>query len=446
MGGREEDPATLAAPTQAFPWLVKVVVISPRLELLCGGVVLSPAIVLVPAHCITGIPTQTVRVLVARQRKVDGSDSISDVAYHVSGCYVEMFTELMWLQVENIIVHPQYNSTTTSHLADLAVLKLEPRSDVGTVQWGNYTAPACLPLALLPPASSCQVAGWAVTTQGKGSLRSAVLGHGISLQSEAACLQDSLIDRAVEPRHVLCSSTRCNRFVTGPVFCRSSSSGGVTNVTRRAADSLLITERYHVTSLPTGGSDWCNSGATTNLAHYAGWLQRTIQYLDPSFVTTVTDHADAVEETRRLVTEDKDEDNNCSSSPCGDKALCWNGEGSSFLCTCQSEFPHGNPYTGSCAKCQYDSHCGPGQKCEEQQCVAGGAEGGESHPVPPDYMKVDGQFYYISDKPLSWSLAQYGCMNKEGEFCSKSAKIRIMMVYYWHHQLLRHQINDGTIR
>lgn len=57
--------------------------ISPRLELLCGGVVLSANIVLVPAHCVSGIPAHTVRVLVARQRKVDQADSISDVAYHV---------------------------------------------------------------------------------------------------------------------------------------------------------------------------------------------------------------------------------------------------------------------------------------------------------------------------------------------------------------------------
>jgi len=35
VGGREEDPTALSAPTQAFPWLVKAVVISPRLELLC---------------------------------------------------------------------------------------------------------------------------------------------------------------------------------------------------------------------------------------------------------------------------------------------------------------------------------------------------------------------------------------------------------------------------
>ena len=63
-----------------------MVVISPRLELLCGGVVLSANIVLVPAHCITGIPAHTVRVLVARQRKADQAESISDVAYHV--CYL----------------------------------------------------------------------------------------------------------------------------------------------------------------------------------------------------------------------------------------------------------------------------------------------------------------------------------------------------------------------
>ena len=165
-------------------------------------------------------------------------------------------------------------------------------------------------------------------------------------------------------------------------------------------------------SLPTAGSDWCNAGATTSLSHYAGWLQRTIQYLDPSFANEVTDHRDAVaEESRTAITED--EDNNCSSSPCGDNALCWNGDGSTFLCTCQSEFPHGNPYTGTCAKCQYDSHCAPGQQCQDQQCV-GVEEEEQGHPVPADYVQVGGEHYYISSKPLSWSLAQYACMNKEG--------------------------------
>ena len=127
---------------------LQVVVISPRLELLCGGVVLSPAIVLAPAHCLAGIPAHTVRVLVARQTKPADEDSISDVAYHI----------------ENMIVHPAHNASAAT-AADLAVLKLEPRSDLGSVQWSNYTWPACPPHAE-HAASSCQVAGWAVTTQG----------------------------------------------------------------------------------------------------------------------------------------------------------------------------------------------------------------------------------------------------------------------------------------
>ena len=168
VDGREVDPSKLSAPTQAFPWLVKVVVVSPRLELLCGGVIATPTVVLLPAHCITGIPTETIRVLVGQKRT--DSDSIHDVAYHL----------------ENVILHPKYNSSTATHVADLAVVKLEPRRDLGSIQWGNYSAPACLPNEGELPKDGCQVAsltseqtkniryqvaGWAVTTRGKGSLR-----------------------------------------------------------------------------------------------------------------------------------------------------------------------------------------------------------------------------------------------------------------------------------
>ena len=150
MQGLDES---LVSP-QAFPWLVKVVVVAPRLELLCAGVITTPTVVLVPANCVTGIPTKTIRVLVG-QKKTD-SESIHDVAYHL----------------ENVIVHPTYNSSMASRLADLAVIKLEPRKDLA-IQWGDYSAPACLEqgAAKRPPSEGCQVASWAVTTQGKGSLR-----------------------------------------------------------------------------------------------------------------------------------------------------------------------------------------------------------------------------------------------------------------------------------
>ena len=132
------------------------------------------------------------------------------------------------LQIENMIVHPSFNASTSTHLGDLAILKLEPRTDLGSVQWGNYTAPSCLPPS---PSSSlqlgqCQVAGWAVTTQGKGSLRSAVLGHAVTMQNGRNCLQGSLIDSEVSSKDIVCSAVRCNRFVSGPIFCKSIQSGG----------------------------------------------------------------------------------------------------------------------------------------------------------------------------------------------------------------------------
>ena len=125
--------------------------VSPRLELLCGGVILTGNIVLVPGHCVTGIPVGTVRVLVGQRRTSDSS--IHDVAY----------------QLENVILHPEYNSTL--HAGDLAVIKLEPRRDLGPIHWGDYSAPACLPQLQDTPGQGCQAAGWAVTTKGKGSLR-----------------------------------------------------------------------------------------------------------------------------------------------------------------------------------------------------------------------------------------------------------------------------------
>ena len=43
-------------------------------------------------------------------------------------------------------------------------------------------------------------------------------------------------------------------------------------------------------------------------------------------------------------TADNEENNSCSTEPCGSHALCWNGDGASYLCTCQPDHPHGNTY------------------------------------------------------------------------------------------------------
>ena len=48
----------------------------------------------------------------------------------------------------------------------------------------------------------------------------------------------------------------------------------------------------------------------------------------------------------------------CASNPCGPNTNCWTS-GKRFLCTCDHEHPHGNPYYG-CSECVYDSQCNPG--------------------------------------------------------------------------------------
>ena len=45
---------------------------------------------------------------------------------------------------------------------------------------------------------------------------------------------------------------------------------------------------------------------------------------------------------------------------------------------------------------------------------AGGAADG--YHVPPEYVQVAGEQYFISDKPMSWTHAQTSCMSREGDF------------------------------
>jgi len=380
--GREIDPSQLSAPTQSFPWLVKIVVISPILEVVCAGVIASSTVIIAPAHCLKGLPLETLRVLVGqeKEKKREKTGSIHDVAYHL----------------ENVIIHPDYNASA-GYTADLAVVKLEPRRDIGPIQWGNFSTPTCLPELQTKPSDTCQVAGWAVTTKGKGSLRSAVVGHDIQLTPSSEC-KAQLSDVHTE-KEILCSSARCNRFVLGPIFCGSD-------------------RTFHMIGLPAASDRWCNNGAYTRVAHFAGWLRRTIEYLDADFesVKQPSSNRLAIKMTPPpaipsldSVVSVEEVDNPCSSSPCGAEASCWNGqEEGSYLCTCDSStHPKGNPYH-KCVQCVYNNDCPDGQQCQGEKCV------GRNRSAPEEFIQLGNNYYLISDEKLPWLQAQYYCMNREG--------------------------------
>ena len=93
--------------------------------------------------------------------------------------------------------------------------------------------------------------------------------------------------------------------------------------------------------LPTGSENWCSVGAMTRVAKYAQWINASVEYLE-GFSLSRVDHGKDGEDRGRGSDED-DGRNPCDSNPCGPNAVCWNS-GDNFMCTCDADWPHGNPY------------------------------------------------------------------------------------------------------
>ena len=83
-----------------------------------------------------------------------------------------------------------------------------------------------------------------------------------------------------------------------------------------------------------------------------------MDYLEIDHKISETDRSRQTEDdSQQDDDEDKSTDGPCASNPCGANTNCWNS-GERFMCTCNQEKPHGNPYFG-CSDCVYDYHCNP---------------------------------------------------------------------------------------
>jgi hypothetical protein len=98
-------------------------------------------------------------------------------------------------------------------------------------------------------------------------------------------------------------------------------------------------------------------------SRYVPWIRSTVDYLEIDHTPRETERSrqdpeSAKDDLEEPESEDKlNENGPCSSNPCGANTNCWNS-GERFMCTCNQDKPHGNPYFG-CSDCVYDTHCNP---------------------------------------------------------------------------------------
>ncbi|KAH7032625.1 LOW QUALITY PROTEIN: trypsin-like cysteine/serine peptidase domain-containing protein [Microdochium trichocladiopsis] len=147
-----------AASAGDFPFIVSL---SQGGSHFCGGVLLNANTVITAAHCSVGQSASSVRVRAGSLNRNSGGTQVG---------------------VSRILVHPSYNSGTTDN--DVALWRLStaiPTSS--TIGYVTLPAQGSDPAA----GSSAVTAGWGTTSEGSGSLPTALRKVTVPVVSRATC-------------------------------------------------------------------------------------------------------------------------------------------------------------------------------------------------------------------------------------------------------------------
>ena len=91
------------------------------------------------------------------------------------------------IQIDKIILHPNYNPSVTNLDYDVALIKLkEP------ITFNNDVRPVCLPTADFEPGTNCYVTGWGDTREG-GNIAQVLIQMFYSFVGNVfTCIHESL--------------------------------------------------------------------------------------------------------------------------------------------------------------------------------------------------------------------------------------------------------------
>ncbi|XP_068624231.1 phenoloxidase-activating enzyme-like [Battus philenor] len=175
--GRDDDSSTRIignnivpggneASVSQYPWLAIIEYQSgSRIELLCGGTLISGRYVLTAAHCLDKRVIDSVTPINVRLGEHNITNPGPDCML-VEGGGFDCTTGAISIPIESIIVHPQFDPDTLEN--DIALIRL---SKMAT--YSDFVRPICLPSSDITMEADegtiVYVAGWGATENSKSS-------------------------------------------------------------------------------------------------------------------------------------------------------------------------------------------------------------------------------------------------------------------------------------
>ncbi|KAG7325062.1 hypothetical protein KOW79_011378 [Hemibagrus wyckioides] len=242
FGGRKSKPG-------AHPWQVSFQVrvwnTTDDFSHNCGGTLLNSCWVLTAAHCIEEFYEMQVVLGGVDLKKSEAADQT--------------------IEVEDYIVHENYNATSTGLYNDIALLKLKNVTEDGLcARETRYVKSACLPPGPFPDGMECSISGFGVTEKDTHSTQ--LLDTKILLINQSRCMDPDVLGDVLDDSMVCAGRMQggvdtCQGDSGGPLVCKQNNTHYI----------------YGVVSWGDGCGKKNKPGVYARVTHFIDWINEKMR-------------------------------------------------------------------------------------------------------------------------------------------------------------------------